>query len=684
MEILTDGRQVMVEPSVIIVPNKKMKKKYKWINSPFDSDIIKLPDELKELLINTFKQKIINNNNKDKTIKMTKINNIIIPYFLKDYPIISVKEKDKNIYYCLDKSEKGRYCPFEKETHIKNNTYIMYNNNKLRYEHRCYCEICKGKHKTLRYNDKIEKKLNIIYKYGINDRIVAELARIYANNKFIYCQNDWWFLDEYGKVKKSNKQCTVWNFLSDDCKFYIIDILKNKCEIKNNLELLEENNEMNMEESLKHENLIVENIKQIELLNKLLDYFQSNSLRKRIIDDLVNMLDRTLYLDKIDKNPHIIGFENGVYDLKEKRFRLGTIDDLCSFSTGYDYTEKRDEEINKEIHKFFNDIFSNPKIKNYFLLILSSMMEGYNYDNIVMLWEGYGANGKGKVRNLMDATFKDYSGEITSSYISNKIVENPKSPDPQMVQSFQKRWIYISEPKSIDCDTFKRLSGMDPIPSRQLYSNKTVRCVPQFQFNLQINNTNNMRLDDPTSGCKRRLRVIPFDTKFKDNPDPNNPNEKQKDKNIEQKFKFWRMEFFHILLEYYYKYKKIKSIDEITPKCIWELSDQFINESNPYSEFIKEFVEPSNNKTDFISLMLCFQRYKEWFQINEGNYTNFKHASKKQLRVAIESKLTIRLSTIQINKIKYKNATKGYKLKEMKLKKFPDDSDDDTNGDEYF
>jgi len=79
----------------------------------------------------------------------------------------------------------------------------------------------------------------------------------------------------------------------------------------------------------------------------------------------------------LDSHPHLIGFENGVYDLRMHEFRDGLPDDYISFSTNIDYVrhdEKSQEVAN--IHNFFEKVFMNADVRRYMWDILSMAVDG--------------------------------------------------------------------------------------------------------------------------------------------------------------------------------------------------------------------------------------------------------------------------------------------------------------------
>jgi phage/plasmid-associated DNA primase len=69
-------------------------------------------------------------------------------------------------------------------------------------------------------------------------------------------------------------------------------------------------------------------------------------------------------MSKMDENKQLLGFDNGVYDFKQKCFRRGLPEDYISFTTNTNYLEfdpqnREHIEIKAEIDDFMKKVFPN-------------------------------------------------------------------------------------------------------------------------------------------------------------------------------------------------------------------------------------------------------------------------------------------------------------------------------------
>ena len=97
---------------------------------------------------------------------------------------------------------------------------------------------------------------------------------------------------------------------------------------------------------------------------KLLEKYKEKLLNSSPQDSIVKMV-KTNYLivkndnfiKKLDTNPFLIHFNNGVYDLNELQFRKGRRDDLLTYSTNINYTKyEQDSYEIKLIERYRHNI----------------------------------------------------------------------------------------------------------------------------------------------------------------------------------------------------------------------------------------------------------------------------------------------------------------------------------------
>lgn len=120
------------------------------------------------------------------------------------------------------------------------------------------------------------------------------------------------------------------------------------------------------------------------------------------------------FIDKLDSNVNLIGFNNGVYDLEKGEFRDGLCEDYISFSTGIDYEEFEDDHpYITSINEFLDQVLPIENVKKYVLKFLASCLCGKTGDEKFHIWTGCHAKGSkillhnGTIKNVEDIVEKD-------------------------------------------------------------------------------------------------------------------------------------------------------------------------------------------------------------------------------------------------------------------------------------
>ncbi len=117
----------------------------------------------------------------------------------------------------------------------------------------------------------------------------------------------------------------------------------------------------------------------IGIYNRIAIKLKMNSNKNNVMHECEHLFHNPELADKLDENKYLLGFENGVYDLKLHKFREGHTDDYISLSTKVEYIKwNENNPISKQILKFFQQIIPNEKVREYFLTILSTCLSGDN------------------------------------------------------------------------------------------------------------------------------------------------------------------------------------------------------------------------------------------------------------------------------------------------------------------
>ena len=254
------------------------------------------------------------------------------------------------------------------------------------------------------------------------------------------------------------------------------------------------------------------------------------------------------FLERLDQNPYLLCFNNGVVDFTQKRFRPGQPDDYISKTTHLDYTDQaivNDSQASQEIDEFFEQLFPNVHLREYMWDHLASVLIGTNDNQTFNIYTGSGRNGKSKIVELMGRCLGDYKGTVPITLITQKRT-SIGSTSPEIVQLMGVRYAVMQEPSKgdeINEGIMKEITGGDPLQGRALFKD-TVTFVPQFKLVVCTNTLFDIKSND--DGTWRRIRVCDFASKFLDSPydDPRFPESEfphqfQLNKRLEDKFERW-------------------------------------------------------------------------------------------------------------------------------------------------
>ena len=176
---------------------------------------------------------------------------------------------------------------------------------------------------------------------------------------------------------------------------------------------------------------------------------------------------------KLDKNPKLIVFKNGTFDLKERRFSKSLPDDCCSATVGYDYKEvSRNSKEMKEVDDFINKVYVDRNLREYFLDFCCSLLLGGNISKLFLIFKGeQEINAKSKIEELLQAVFGSYCIILPPSFITGKRTQS-SGATPELIRCKYAKLVILQEPNkgdTLNSGIIKEMTGGDKIYARGLF-----------------------------------------------------------------------------------------------------------------------------------------------------------------------------------------------------------------------
>lgn len=322
---------------------------------------------------------------------------------------------------------------------------------------------------------------------------------------------------------------------------------------------------------------------------------------------------RCLFMDEkfeelLDSRSHLIGFANGVYDLKMHIFRDGMPDDYIFYSAKLNYLAYNEEmpEI-EEINDFLAKIFTVESVRNYVMDILACTIDGSICQERFYIFTGGGSNGKSRLLDLVQKTVGDYYCILPIALLTQKRAAS-NSAQSELTRTKGRRFAVMQEPSEndkINIGFMKELSGNDRILTRGLYQ-EPFEFKPQFKMIMTCNELPEIPSMD--QGTWRRLRVIEFTSRFCENP--TKPNEFAMDLELTDKFERWTEAFMSMLIE---RHKHIDPNNVYEPTEV-RISTQSYRENNDViGQFLNERIEIVRDKPEErINITNIFNEFRIW------------------------------------------------------------------------
>jgi len=395
-------------------------------------------------------------------------------------------------------------------------------------------------------------------------------------------------------------------------------------------------------------------------LYRLCRSLKDSMFKSRVLKECVEYFQDDNFLQKLDANPQLLAFENGVFDFDQMEFREGRPQDYISMTTGFDYDPNAKS---KELVKFLKSVMPIREVRDYLFTIFSLTLCGCTYEQMFPILSGVGSNGKSSLLDLLSEVLGDYFTVMPVTAVStNRSASNACTPELANLKG--KRCVVMNEPnKGVDMNLgkMKEWTGGDKIQARALYSDPIefkLTCI----FFLVCNNLPEVNSMD--QGTWRRLRNINFPSRFVSNPNPANKYEYKIDTKLPKQFAAWAPAFTNILIDYHRRYLKhgLK-----TPDRVVEFTKEYQVESDYMQAFVNEYICAAK-KSDFLSFKEVNVEFLAW---HRENYPAKKSPPSKELKQFLKTNV-FRQDVVTRRR---RQGWFGYRLVNL-------DSDSDAGGDD--
>jgi P4 family phage/plasmid primase-like protien len=367
----------------------------------------------------------------------------------------------------------------------------------------------------------------------------------------------------------------------------------------------------------------------VSVITSICTRLASTNDKKNIMTESKELFYDETFEQKMDSNPYLLCFNNGVIDYKEKIFRRGLPEDYITKSTNIDYIpldRQKQAKIIAEIEDFMYKLFPKSDLREYMWDHLASVLIGNSSVNQTFnLYIGGGQNGKSVLTDLMSHVLGDYKVTAPVALITQQRGKIGGT-SPEVVSLKGARYAVMAEltkGEKMNEGVMKELvSGMEPIKARGLYMADPVEFIPQFTLVMCTNEFPEIKTQD--HGTWRRIRVVPYESLFTETPvkdDPDKPYQFLLDRNIKDRFEEWRQVFAAILVERGFK------TDGVVKDCpiVLTASNEYREREDYLAAFTREIVVKESGAQ--IRKSHLAEEFKLWYNTNFG----VRNASPKDL-----------------------------------------------------
>lgn len=350
---------------------------------------------------------------------------------------------------------------------------------------------------------------------------------------------------------------------------------------------------------------------------KMMMLLEDTTFKRKVMEEAAEVFHDPHFEKMLDTKEHLMGFDNGVYDLDHYIFRPGRPDDYITQTTGWQYrplnleSSTNDRELLHACLQFWKQVFPIADLMRWMKRVLGVGLHGKTFEERFYIWLGAGGNGKSKLFELIKVTVGDYCQQLDVMYLIGSRKDGG-SPAPDLLKCAKARYIPVNEPEAgcyLNQGLIKGMTGQDPQELRTLYQRDTVTVVFQGLLCMLANEMVKLK-QGSDGGMKRRTKLVPFPSHF--TATPSGPMEFAIDVTLSDKFQAWRPAMFHILVEGLKEYRDHGFGPD--PEIVAQETTYYFKVNDSYADFLDEALIPDANNV--ITSRDLYTVFRMWFREN--------------------------------------------------------------------
>jgi phage/plasmid-associated DNA primase len=248
---------------------------------------------------------------------------------------------------------------------------------------------------------------------------------------------------------------------------------------------------------------------------------QDATFKNNVLQEMLEYFYDPDFMKKLDADPNLLGFNNGVWDLKNGVFRQGHPEDMVSMSVGFDYNGAVCAESADRVRKYWDTMHPDIYQREYLIHTFARQLYGDSGQELFHIHAGANAsasNGKTKFFEVMEIALGDYIRKFGVEMLTSKQRNDPGRPMPEFATWKGVRIMYCTEPNHdevLNSGVLKDMTtGGEGITHRLLHSSDIVHFRPQHKIHIMCNSP--PIVDGSDSGVQRRIRKLDYISRFVD------------------------------------------------------------------------------------------------------------------------------------------------------------------------